>query len=166
MNVTSLNRATKVMTWVAPALMIPTIRFLNDERENREKMLVRDLSTYTIGAAVFLLTGLVAKKGFTAARLFSGETQREFAAFITALAANILYAGIFPVRLSQYYAKKHPPHAEMPAVMVSRKGNENQLLGEQINNLRFAKWPATVVPYNPWGPLRPNRPYFGLNIHA
>lgn len=170
MNVSTLGKTTKAMTWLAPALLIPTMRYFKDNNLERRKLFVRDISTYTVGAAVFLITAYFAKKGLTAARVFSGEAQREFAAFLMALAANIFYAGTIPLKLSQHYAKKHPAPVEaVSGLMVSRKADENQFLDSQRANIHFAKWspPATVGGYNPWAPvsITPMRPY-GLNTHA
>lgn len=72
----------------------------------RDKLFVRDFTTYSIGAGIFYLTGFVANQSFKALKLFPHAPARHLAAFLMALTANLLYAGIGAVHLSNKLVKQ------------------------------------------------------------
>lgn len=93
----------KALTWVAPAIGIPALRYFQDSKEQRNELFVRDASTYSLGALLFLGTyfgGLHLLKRFPDL----SDTAREMIPFISALAVNILYAGVGSVRLSKLFS--------------------------------------------------------------
>ncbi|MCE3234235.1 MAG: hypothetical protein K0Q50_415, partial [Vampirovibrio sp.] len=90
------------LTWVAPAIGIPTLRYFQDDKAQRKELFVRDASTYTLGALLFLGTYFAGKRMMHHfPRL--GDGSRELIPFTVALAVNILYAGIGSVRLSKWF---------------------------------------------------------------
>lgn len=113
------------LTWVAPAVGIPALRYFQDRKEQRNELFVRDASTYSLGALIFLgiffggkavlrryespLNQWIEKKwNRPALRLNSNKI--ELIAYLPALAANILYAGIGSVRLSQWFGSIQQSH--------------------------------------------------------
>jgi hypothetical protein len=116
--------AKDTLTWVAPAIGIPGLRYFQDSRDQRNELFVRDASTYTLGALLFLGIYFGGKK--LLARLFTGKPikiqslgkkqisfkfpwlsndHREMIAFLAALMANITYAGIGAVQLSKWLGR-------------------------------------------------------------
>jgi hypothetical protein len=99
----------EIMTWVAPAIGIPGLRYFQDDKEQRKQLFIRDASTYTLGALTFLalkngvLYGLEHSKTILR-KIPSGETRHTLA-FMVGLAGNILYAGIGAIYLSQKFGK-------------------------------------------------------------
>lgn len=122
----SLNISPKVqftrdaLTWVAPAIGIPTLRYFQDDKAQRSELFVRDASTYTLGALLFLGTYFAGKRMMTHFPTL-GNGTRELIPFVTALAVNILYAGVGSVRLSKWFRSSQPQeppaiHTPMPSM--------------------------------------------------
>ena len=93
----NIRKIEQAAIWVAPALFIPGIRFFQDSPEDRNKLFVRDLTTYSIGAAIYFLTRGLAGKLIN----FKNESVKNITSTSIALTANILYAGIVAVKMSQ-----------------------------------------------------------------
>ena len=124
-----LEFARDALTWGAPAIGIPALRYFQDDKENRNALFVRDASTYSVGAVSFWATQYGIRRLLD--RMAGKEIQLKtpnflhsvlgdkfpkqalnmpkeletikFIAFAAALAANIAYAGIGAVRLSQWF---------------------------------------------------------------
>lgn len=106
------------LTWVAPAIGIPTLRYFQDDKAQRRELFVRDASTYTLGALLFLGTYFAGKRMMTHFPQL-GNGARELIPFVTALAVNILYAGVGSVRLSKWFRASQPqetPPVNTPAL--------------------------------------------------
>ena len=101
----SIDTTKTMMTWIAPAMAIPVLRYTQDDREQRKTLFIRDLSTYTIGASLFLISETAFRKAFK--RLAMPEKTAELAAFMLALTINILYAGLGAVQLSHWFNKHY-----------------------------------------------------------
>lgn len=99
-------KSVQVITWVAPAIGIPALRYLHDAKDRRKELFLRDATTYSLGTVIYFAVGFLTKKLLTALNLFKNAANRDFASFLMAITANILYAGIGAVKLSQYYAHK------------------------------------------------------------
>lgn len=91
----------EIMTWVSPALFIPAMRFTQDEENQRVKLFVRDFTTLSLGAGIYL---------GTKALMMRATGGRELLSFGIALAANLTYAGIGAVKFSQWFANKRKQH--------------------------------------------------------
>lgn len=94
------------VTWVAPAIGIPALRYFQDRKEQRNELFVRDASTYSIGALIYISTlfgGQALLNRYAKKQL--SEPSRKLIPFFVALTANILYAGIGSVRLSQLFSR-------------------------------------------------------------
>lgn len=117
----------EVLTWVAPALGIPALRFFQDAREQRKELFVRDASTYTIGALIFLGTRMVGQSLLRRSSLPMSKAAKDMTAFMVALGANIVYAGVGSVRLSQLFRqtsaqpsiRKNPPPQSIELLTTS-----------------------------------------------
>lgn len=95
----------EVLTWVVPAVGIPALRYFQDNHTQRNELFIRDASTYAMGALLFLSLyngGKSVLKRLPRAKSMS-ESARDLTAFLTALSANILYAGVGAVKFSQRY---------------------------------------------------------------
>lgn len=145
----------KVLTWTAPAIAIPGLRFTQDSHEQRKELFIRDASTYSIGAFTFLAMEAATMRGLTALThtrlnhfsLVNDATKRNLTAFIVGLTANLLYAGIGAVRFSKAFsryqaeraAKKNTPQP----VTIPPKPTWNYSLPTQPNWM----WTTTRVQY-------------------
>lgn len=110
----SLNSTQTMLTWLAPAAFIPALRYFHDPVPQRKALFVRDASTLTIGAALFLLTQHGLDKAFAKTSLFKTPEIRRFAAFLLALGANILFAGIGALKISQRLFKPQENSRQAP----------------------------------------------------
>jgi hypothetical protein len=106
----SIETTRTLLTWTAPALAIPTLRYTQDDRDQRKTLFIRDLSTYTIGAALFLVSEIAFRKLFQGQKLAPKTT--ELGAFILALTLNILYAGMGAVQLSHWFNRHYGDPAQ------------------------------------------------------
>lgn len=97
-----------ILTWSVPPIVIPALRFYQDPPDERKKLWVRDFTTYSIGAAIFLATELAANFFLKRSKLIRKENQRNFTSFLAGLIANQLYAGIGAVKLSKIISAKNP----------------------------------------------------------
>ena len=109
----------EVLTWTAPALVVPALRFQQDDRANRKELFLRDASTYTLGAALFLGTAFIGRHLLGKLSVFS-PAVRDFTSFMVALTANLLYAGVGAVKLSKSFTSRQgelrvPALAPVPA---------------------------------------------------
>jgi hypothetical protein len=111
------------LTWIVPPLVIPALRYMQDSVETRDKLFIRDFTTYSIGAAAFFAASLLAKKGFQSVRLFRQPAIQNFAAFMVGLACNQLYAGVGAIKLSEWLTKR--VKADMPADSAKQFSNSN-----------------------------------------
>ena len=109
----------KACIWIAPAIAIPSLRYTQDNRGQRNELFVRDASTYTIGAAIYYVGELVAKKvlmpyqqTLSRFRLLNNNHKLELAAFLVGLSANLLYAGIGAVHVSHAIARRQARNKE------------------------------------------------------
>ena len=109
LNSALMPRSVHLVTWIAPSVAIPALRYLSDPRERRNELFLRDASTYAMGTVIYFTVGPLAKKFFQAVNLFKTDMQRNYIAFLLAITANILYAGIGAVKLSQHYARRILP---------------------------------------------------------
>lgn len=101
------NQIQNVITWTAPALVIPALRYLNDDKQDRERLFVRDFSTYLLGSGLYL--GVQALSYHTLHRVAPHWSlpQVQLASFGLALTANLLYAGVGAVYVSKWVEALH-----------------------------------------------------------
>jgi hypothetical protein len=99
----------EALTWVLPTVAIPTLRYFQDDRKERNRLFIRDASTYTLGTLIFLVVYRAGLALLRKSPLPPGEGKRDLLAFLAALAANILYAGIGAVRLSKHLGQLLSP---------------------------------------------------------
>jgi hypothetical protein len=99
---------TQTLTWTAPAVVIPSLRFVQDVKarpETANELFIRDFTSYAIGATCFLVGKYLANKGFKAAGLFKNDHLREFTAFLTGLTGYLLYSGIGALKVANHFSK-------------------------------------------------------------
>jgi len=107
-NPASRKNLRDAIIWATPALGIPTLRFFQDPPETRKKMFIRDFGTYTVGAATFILTNILTTKTLNKVlkdNIKNRDIKIDFIALGIALLANILYAGIGAVKVSERFSK-------------------------------------------------------------
>lgn len=104
----TLSNIRETLIWVAPAFGIPGLRYFQDSKEQRNELFVRDASTYSIGAMVYLVTFFGGRKLMQSQFPKMGATVHDFIPFLAALTLNILYAGIGAVRFSKWMSQKPP----------------------------------------------------------
>jgi hypothetical protein len=104
------ERLIQTLTWVAPAAVIPTLRFVQDTRQRPEmskELFVRDFTTYSIGAALFLGLSIASEKLYQSLKLFKGNNNKiKFAAFMTGLVPYLLYSGIGALKIAEKFKTK------------------------------------------------------------
>lgn len=129
------------VTWIAPAIGIPALRYFQDRKEQRNELFVRDASTYSIGALIYISTlfgGQALLNRYAEKQL--SAASRKLIPFFVALTANILYAGIGSVRLSQLF---------------SRMQNTNQ--STAVNTLPKVAFPSPFLAQNNYLPVIASR---------
>ncbi len=97
----NVRKVETALTWITPPLAIPALRYFQDPPELRKTLFVRDFTTYSIGAGIFLLTGWLTHTALKASGIIKNPSVLKLAAFLTALTANLLYAGVGAIKLSQ-----------------------------------------------------------------
>jgi hypothetical protein len=100
--------AKETLTWVAPAVGIPALRYFQDQKEQRKELFIRDASTYSIGALLYLGLFFGGKSLLKHLKPTLNEHVRDLSAFLVAITANIAYAGIGAVRISQKFQSPTP----------------------------------------------------------
>jgi hypothetical protein len=98
-------------TWLLPAVAIPTLRYINDDKKERDRLFVRDASTYVIGAGLFLgvrafsqhVLTVLTKQG----RVSLSPHYAKLMSFFLALAANLAYSGVGAVKVSKWVEARH-----------------------------------------------------------
>lgn len=95
----------KILTWTAPAIAIPGLRYTQDTHLQRKELFIRDASTYSIGAGLFFAAEWAAKKLLDCGNIIKNMERRELVAFMVGLTVNLLYAGIGAVRLSKAFSR-------------------------------------------------------------
>ena len=96
----------KAALWLVPTAGICGLRFFVDAKEDRTKMLLRDLSTFTSGIAFSLFGSELLEKQLTKFKTFENFRVRNFTALMTGLGAYVLYSGIGAPKLSQFFANR------------------------------------------------------------
>lgn len=114
------------LTWVMPAVFIPTARRIIDGNNYKDtpglanQLYVRDLTTYSIGAATFFAVRTLAYEALSRTKLIKSDPKAYFAASLAGLGANLLYAGIGAPKLSQFLFKnkgyKKPQKSSQEAI--------------------------------------------------
>lgn len=94
----------KLLTWITPAIGIPALRYSQDTQAQRRELFIRDASTYTVGALLFLGTERAMQAILEKTALC--KTSKEIGALLIALTANITYAGIGAIHLSRWLTQK------------------------------------------------------------
>ncbi len=110
----TLSNIRETLIWVAPALGIPGLRYFQDSKEQRNELFIRDASTYSIGAMVYLVAFFGGRKLMQRYFPKLGAIAHDFLPFLAALTLNILYAGIGAVRFSKWMSQK-PKTGPLPA---------------------------------------------------
>lgn len=152
----SIETTRTLLTWTAPALAIPTLRYTQDDRGQRNALFIRDLSTYTIGASIFLVSDMAFRKLFHGLKL--APKTAELGAFILALTLNILYAGMGAVQLSHWFnrhygdpsqASDKPDKFDKPDKKAEPKPTPPP--GSSASSNASPQASPYVPPYNPYG---------------
>ncbi|MEI7475091.1 MAG: hypothetical protein WCK67_09980 [bacterium] len=102
----SLQKVKDVITWTAPSVFIPSIRYLQDPPDRRNELFARDFTTYSIGAGIYFIAGIMSKKLLDKTKLIKSEEVKEFISFLSAITFNILYASIGAIKISQHIKKE------------------------------------------------------------
>jgi len=102
----TLSNLRETLIWVAPALGIPGLRYFQDSKEQRNELFVRDASTYSVGAMIYLAAFFGGRKLMQHYFPKLGAIAHDFLPFLAALTLNILYAGIGAVRFSKWMSQK------------------------------------------------------------
>ncbi len=148
-----LHAIETLVTWGAPPVFIPLLRLYQDPPKQRWKLFARDFSTYSVGTGLFFLTGLGVHRLLSKTALIPHQPTRRLLSFMAAITANVLYAGIGAVKLSERInsSKDHVPQ-EMPhSVEISPASSFLPPPSQPFNN-RFAQYgqqPVTPSPYYP-----------------
>lgn len=117
----SLIRVGEAVTWVAPALGIPVLRYFQDDPRERRRLFIRDFSTYTVGAATYFICKLAALKLLKSRVPSAGH--RELYSLIAGVAGNITFAGIGAVRVSRFLDR-----------ILNRKPSQHVTSPEKLSN--------------------------------
>lgn len=104
--INALKMTKETLTWVAPSVGIPTLRYFQDSKEQRRELFIRDAATYSLGAVTYLVLFYGGKRAMGHFFPKVKDDLKEFIPFVAGLAANILYSGIGAVRLSKYLSGK------------------------------------------------------------
>lgn len=104
--INALKMTKETLTWVAPSVGIPSLRYFQDSKEQRRELFIRDAATYSLGAVTYLVLFYGGKRAMGHFFPKMKEELKEFIPFLVALAANITYSGIGAVRLSKYLSGK------------------------------------------------------------
>ena len=112
-----------ILTWTAPAVAIPGLRYTQDSQQNRKELFIRDASTYSIGALTFFLVRQIARKGMDYFHLFRSNDTRYLIAFLIGLTANLLYAGIGAVKFSHAFSRYQNRKAQHPNLSPSNSSS-------------------------------------------
>jgi hypothetical protein len=119
----------EMVTWVAPVLVIPALRYFQEKPEQRNELFIRDASTYGFGACLFLGIQFVGRALLRKSRIPLTKPAQELAAFLVAFSANMLYAGIGAVKLSHLFAP--PQRGEAVGDTFQRYNAPNAVLFQQ-----------------------------------
>lgn len=102
----NFHKIKDVITWTAPSVFIPSIRYMQDPPHRRNELFARDFTTYSLGASIYFIAGITSKKLLDKTKLIKSEEVKEFISFLSAITFNILYAGIGAIKISQHIKKK------------------------------------------------------------
>lgn len=102
----NLNRNVQtLLTWGGPPMVIPALRFFQDDPKDRKELFIRDFGTYSIGTIVFFSAKIASNKILKKTNLVKDKELQDLISFSTALISNFLYAGIGAVKISKLIAK-------------------------------------------------------------
>lgn len=100
-----------LLWWVLPPIVIPSLRWLQDPPKLKNKLFIRDFTTYSIGAVVFFAVKYLSE---AAAGPFIKNLQAKcLLGSAVGLAANLLYAGIGAIKLSQWLTNRSGQRAAL-----------------------------------------------------
>ena len=100
----NLLRVGEIVTWLGPTLVVPAMRYAQDPPETRDRLFVRDFSTYAIGSAAYF-----AMRGLTVRLLqgrFANPNVATMLSMVAGVLGNIAYAGLGAVRFSKWAESK------------------------------------------------------------
>lgn len=153
------------LIWLGPTVGIPAFRWMRDSREgnpNRLQNFVRDISTYSVGMAMYF--GV--KKAVTPA-MWRMAVQRGGEAFarsraqwidlgatVVALGGNVLYAGLAAVPLGRQVAAVFGDQSHKPPPAKAKPSPELM----PAANLVFSGMPTALPHVSPSPPQALNTP--------
>jgi hypothetical protein len=94
----------EIMTWIVPTLVVPAVRFLQEDKDIRHRLFVRDISTYGVGACCYFLGKLLSLK-ILQPRI-ADATLRTLISMGLGVTVNMAFAGFGSVRLSKRVARR------------------------------------------------------------
>lgn len=157
----TLHSVETLLTWVAPPLVVPALRFFQDPPESRVTLFARDFATYSLGAGLFFLTRYGIHRFLQEVAPGMPPKARQLMAFLGALAINLVYAGVGAVQLSQWLTGK-PGHAQVPTRQPDTVSANRSFApsGVPANSFFSGMPPYYATPYPPMsfgGPVHVNR---------
>jgi hypothetical protein len=103
----NFQRIQDVSTWVAPAVVVPLVRYTQDPEEDRNQLFVRDFGTLSVGAGVYLGTRYKLMPALLN-RLNAfpkNPAARRFWSYLPAHLLAIAHGGIVAVQFSHWYSE-------------------------------------------------------------
>lgn len=111
---------TEALTWVGPAISIPALRYFQDDPQQRKELFVRDASTYTVGAMLYIGVRLAVSQLLNEGKIRLGKYKiplfhkplplgkgvKEIIAVIAGLTVNVTFAGIGATYFSRLFKSK------------------------------------------------------------
>ncbi len=106
----------EMAVWGLPAVGIPTLRYFQDDKDERLKLFVRDGTTYTIGALTYFAVSVPVRAMLKKLAKPMTTPVREFFSILAGVGGNVLYAGIGAVKVSEWVSRKTSAHKQMEAL--------------------------------------------------
>lgn len=108
-----LQKAQEILTWTTPSLVIPALRFVQDDPKDRKELFIRDFTSYAIGGCSYFAGTALGQLFFKTTKLVKNKPMVNFLSFLTGLAGYLLYSGIGAVQLSKKLSKKKKPKEQL-----------------------------------------------------
>ncbi len=103
--------AERVITWCAPVLLIPALRYVQDSdkpKDLRNELFVRDLSSWALGTGIYFASLIVAAKTMNSGKIFktASEGTKRIATISAAVGAYCTWSGFLGPKFSKFIMKK------------------------------------------------------------
>lgn len=114
-----LLKAQEILTWTTPSIVIPALRFVQDDPKVRKELFIRDFTSYAIGGCSYFAGTALGQLFFKTTQLVKNKPMVNFLSFLTGLAGYLLYSGIGAVQLSKKLGKNKKPEEELKQPLQS-----------------------------------------------